>query len=242
MKKTINTILFLLGTFVYSQGVQISTYKFKAHERFEVAKTEYLKFPIINSGKKKIDLLINKDLKNRFTRNEYLNATTDIALRKFSSENIFFLNYEVAYNDNQLLSLKISAGSFGNYFYYWSEYYNYSIITGKLLILTDVVKITEEFKRKINNDRINQYSQHKEELKEMLNDANSGLENSTYQWALEYYESCEEHFNPETFLIYPNYLKIIDHCSLPNAIKTYDPIIKLEYYFKDIKELLKITI
>ena len=74
----------------------------------------------------------------------------------------------------------------------------------------------------------------------MLVDPESGLDKSTYEWAIENYEDCERKSNLESFAIYPDRLEIIEDCYLPNAIKNLTPIIELTYNLSEIEEHLKI--
>jgi hypothetical protein len=92
----------------------------------------------------------------------------------------------------------------------------------------------------VDKDRKEQYSEQKQLLKEMINDKDSGLDESTYEWALENYNDCEKNSDLESFAIYPDRLEIIEDCYLPNAIKNLTPIIELKYEFSEIGEELKI--
>ena len=85
-----------------------------------------------------------------------------------------------------------------------------------------------------------QYLQQKEDLKEMLLNKEGELEQSAYDWAMDNYTECEESFNLESFALYPDYLQIIERCSLPNAIKNLTPVIELKFKYLEIKKHLKI--
>lgn len=74
----------------------------------------------------------------------------------------------------------------------------------------------------------------------MINDKDSGLDDSTYEWTLENYENCEKNSSLESFAIYNDHLEIIEDCYLPNAIKSLTPIIELKYFFTEFGKELKI--
>jgi len=229
-----------IGTIAFGQSVQIDTFRLEKSERFKDIQSDKMNFPVIRSDKKEIDSLINIDLKNRFTSNEYPNEALDSTLTNWAGDQIVFLDFEVTYNQNGILSINVSAEGCGAYCTSWTDYFNYSTLNGKVLNISDVIDTTGEFKTRVKKDKEEQYAEQKRELKVMLNDPNSGLDESTYEWALGYYEECEKNSKLESFAIYPDQLEIIEDCYLPNAIKNLTPIIELKYKFSEIGEHLKI--
>ncbi len=229
-----------IGTIAFGQSVQIDTFRLEKSERFKDIQSDKMNFPLVRSGKKEIDVLINNDLKNRFTRNEYPNGTLDSTLIKWAGDQIVFLDFEVTYNQNGILSINVSVEWCGAYCTRWTDYFNYSTTNGKWINISDVIDTSGEFKVKVNKDKQTQYERQKVELKEMLDAPDSGLDESTYKWALENYEECEKNSNLESFAIYPDRLEIIEDCYLPNVIKNLTPIIELKYNFSEIGKYLKI--
>jgi hypothetical protein len=229
-----------IGTIAFGQEVQIDTLRLEKSERFKDIQSDKMNFPIIFTGNKEIDSLINTDLKNRFTDNEYPTDTLDSALIKWAGDQIVFLDFQVTYNRNGILSINISAEGCGAYCTSWTDYFNYSTSNGKWLNISDVIDNTIEFKTRVHKDKKEQYAEQKLQLKKMLNDQDSGLDESTYEWALENYEDCEKNSDSESFAIYQDRLEIIEDCYLPNAIKNLTPIIELKYKFSEIGEVLKI--
>ncbi len=228
------------GTIAFGQVVRVDTFRLPESEHFKNIQSDNMNFPVVRSGDKRIDSLINGDLKNRFTGNEYPNETLDSTLTKWAGDQIVFLDFQVTYNENGILSIKISAEGCGAYCSNWTDYFNYSTSNGKWLKISDVINNVAEFKTRVNKDKKEQYAEQRQELKEMLNDKDSGLDQSTYEWALENYENCEKNSDFESFAIYPDRLEIIEDCYLPNAIKNLTPIIELKYEFSEIGEELKI--
>ena len=199
-----------------------------------------LKFPVIKTGDQKVDELINKDLKNRFTDNEYPNLSTDSTLLKWADDIITSLDFDVTLNKNGLISLKIGAEGCGAYCTNWSKYFTYSTTTGKPLSINEVVDTAGRFKSMVVADKNKQYEKQRKTLKDMLTTKDSGLDEDTYQWALEQYNECAESFALQDFALYPNHLEIIAHCYLPNAIKNLAPVIELKYSYTNIRAYLKI--
>ncbi|WP_411768927.1 hypothetical protein [Winogradskyella sp. A3E31] len=240
MTKILTILLVFIGIGAFGQNVQIDTLNLKKSERFKELQSEKMNYPLIRTGNKEIDSFINFDLKNKFTSNEYPTESIDSTLIKWAGDQIIHLDFNVTYNQNGILSLNVSAEGCGAYCSYWTEYFNYSTVTGNSLDISEIIDISGEFKTSIFKDKETQFKKQKIELKEMLNDSEAELDQSTYEWALEYYENCENSFDLKSFSIYPDYIEINKSCHLPNAIKNLTPILTLKYKNAEIKEYLKI--
>lgn len=240
MMRIITIVFVLFGTIAFGQDVQIDTFRLKKSERFNDIQSEKMNFPIIRSGNTEIDSLINYDLKNRFTRNEYTTEKLDSTLLKWAGDQIIFLDFHVTYNQNGILSINVSAEGCGAYCSSWTDYFNYSTLNGEWLNISDVIENVEEFKSTVYKYIKEQYAEQKQLLKEMLNDPDLGFDETTFKWALEYYEECKKNYDLESFAIYNDRLEIIEDCYLPNAIKNLTPIIELNYIFSKFGEDLKI--
>ncbi len=240
MNKILTIILVFFGTIAFGQHVEIDTFQLRSNHSFTDLKADKMIFPIIQTGHEKIDSIINHDLKDKFTSKEYPNENLDSTLTKWAGDQVSYLDFEVSYNANGILSLNISTEGCGAYCTHWTKYFNYSIETGETLNISEIIDTTGAFRTKVYTDKETQYGQQKKELKELLNDPASGLDESTYEWALEYYQNCESSFDLETFAIYPDRLEIIERCNPPNAIKYLTPIITLKYIHAEYEEYLKI--
>lgn len=102
-----------------------------------------------------------------------------------------------------------------------------------------MIKHPIEFKKRVTEDENEQFTEQKEYLNEMLNETNSGLDKSTYDWAIESYINCQKNTDLESFSLFPNRIKIIEDCYLPNAIKNLKPNIVLKYNFSEIGEIFR---
>ena len=96
------------GIIAFGQVVQVDTFRLAESEHFKDIQSDKMNFPVVRSGDKRIDSLINRDLKNRFTRNEYRNETLDSTLTKWAGDQIVLLDFQVTYNQNEILSIKIN--------------------------------------------------------------------------------------------------------------------------------------
>ena len=240
MTRILTIILLLIGTVVIGQSIQVDTFRLEKSDRFKDIQSEKMNFPVIITGNKEIDSLINTDLKNRFTDNQYPMYGLDSTLIKWAADQIVFLDFQVTYNQNGILSVNISAEGCGAYCTGWTDYFNYSTLNGHWFDISDVIKSPIKFKDRVNKDKEEQFAEQKQYLREMLNETDSGLDKSTYDWAIESYKNCERKTDLESFSIFPDRLEIIEDCNLPNAIKNLKPSIELKYNFTEIGEVLKI--
>ncbi len=242
MTKRILTIIFLLtiGLNSFGQKISIDTLFLPKGEKFTQLQNDKLKFPLVKTGNLKIDRLINKDLKNRFTNNEFPNSPTDSTLIKWADDQIIYLDFEVTYLKNGLISLNVSAEGCGAYCTSWTDYFTYSVTTGKYVTINEIIDTTGKFKNLVISDKDKKYDEQRIELKKMLLDKESGLDDDSYEWALEHYGNCDNSFELNSFALFSDHLEIIEKCYLPNAIKNLTPIIELKYNYVDISEYLKI--
>lgn len=227
------------GLTSFGQKISVDTLFVPRIEKFSTVQNEKLKFPVIRTDNLQVDKTINTDLKNRFTDNEYPDLSTDSTLIKWA-DGIIYLDFQVTYKKNGLISLNISAEGCGSYCTSWTDYFTYNYLTGQYITIDQVIDTTGYFKDQVISDKNRQYEQQKKELAEMLLDKNAELDEETYNWALEEYENCEKEFTLKSFALYSDYLEIIEKCYLPYAIRNLTPIIELKYKYVDIKKYMKI--
>ncbi len=224
----------MFNSFAFTQSVKIDTLKLELENDmgFEVEK---MNFPIIKSNHPKIDSIINNDIKNRFTYNEYPTLPTQIALDKWSDGQLVYIEFGVTYNQNNILSINISSEGCGAYCSSRTEYYNYSTKTGDFLTIYDVMDTSTQIIDTISHDKNKQFQSQKNELNNLL--IKKELDRDTYDFAIENFEDCENSFNYETFYISEKGLTIIYDCYFPHVIQSLAPIIVLKYDFSVMKNL-----
>ncbi len=242
MKQYITILFLTFAGLSMAQKVTIEPFTFVVLNDEEETSSEDLNFPVVHTGKENIDALINTDMKNRFTSNEYSDEPLDSTLIKWAGEQIISLGYDVTYNSKGILSLNITAIGCGAYCSGWTAYYNYSTVNGKFLEISDVIELNEEFTSLVNQDKSRQYSVQKEELLKKRNDPTWALDQETYEFALEEYETCDGEMVFQSYLISPCGIELIDECHLPHVIESLAPEISLKYSKSTIKKFLKIKI
>jgi hypothetical protein len=235
-------LIFFISFSALGQKAQIDTFKIKSSNRYAEISEEELKFPLISSGIKVVDSLINYDLKNRFTSNEYPTEPLDSTLIKWAGDGLTYMDFNVTYNDNGLLSFQISAEGCGAYCTFWTEYFNYNTQNGRWLEITDVLDLSKGFYDQVLKDKSQEYLFQKEDLKRDLNDPNSGLDQETYDWILELYLACESNFSLDRFALFSDSIQVINKCWMPHALLPYSPQIELKYPWSEWANSLKVEL
>lgn len=239
MKGKLLLILFnISGLISNGQSVLVDTLKFSTVN--EIMQPLILSFPVVRADNEKISAKINQDLKNSFAGSEKDNPIADSIFIKQITENFTNLDFKVTFNKNGIISLNITAEGCGAYCTTWTEYFNYSTITGNSLEVNDLIDFSHGLKNEVIQNKTSQYEREREALERMRGDANSGLDEETYKWASEYYDGCESSFEVIDIALHDDYLEIIHECHLPRMIRALTPAIELKYKYHDIKEFLKI--
>jgi hypothetical protein len=208
-------------------------------DSFKSSATDPFRYPVINTGDKKVDSLINHDFKNRMTDNEFENESVEAAMQNWSKNGIGYLDYEVSFNENDLLSFQVTSEFFGSYLTRWTTYFNYDLSTGKPLQLDDVIKMSKPFTARLKKDKNEVFAKAKKELQTKNLDKNAKFDLRPERWALENYTACEQNEVFKDFILYDTHITIIQDCELPNAIKSMSVFVRLDYYYDEIANELK---
>ena len=243
MKKTLSLIFIFITTNVaFAQTNVVDTLIVSVSQKNRQDDKLVLKFPIIKTGNAKTDLLINNDLKKKYFDYEFPDLSTKEIIRNWTNDLLVDLNFEVTYLKNDIISFHIIAESCGAYCSNWTKYFTYNLKTGNQMFINDFFLLNEVFVMQIMSDKNHQFELQTTELKEIWLDKNSGIDKSTYDWALNQYEGCKNDFEINSFVLFPDHLEIILDCSLPNAIKNLTPIIEMKYNYKEIEKFMKMKL
>lgn len=240
MKNFYYILIFFLCLKSYGQEVFIDTLKINLSERFaELQPENSNNFPLINTGNKEIDSLINYDTKNRLTQFESEDEKILSSINKWAESGLIFLDFEITYLKNDIISYKINLEGCGAYCTTRTDYFNYSIKTGKFLEINSILEI-EKLREKIIKEKDEQYESQKKKLKDLLKDEEANLDQDTFEFVLNRYNECQESFQIDRFALHKDYIQIIEECSLPHVISPLIPVIELKFYYDDIREYLKL--
>lgn len=240
MKKSFTILTLLLAGIAFGQQVSVDTFQFKKSEKIKDIGGSKMNYPLVRLADKEIAAAINTDIQKRFTRNGYLEASLDSMLIKWADDLIVFLDFEVTYQQNDILSLNISGESCGAYCTRWTDYFNYSTKSGTWLPISKVIKAKGAFRTLALEDKALQYEHQKEKLKSYSKDPERGLSQEDYEVVLTYYDTCANEVDLSQYALYPERIQIIEDCGLPHVMQALAPTITLSYAFADIRNYLKI--
>ena len=88
-------LLLLVSQGAFAQDVRVDTFTFRNSSGVSTVQEAVLKFPVIKTGDQTVDSLINNDLKNRFTDDEYPDLPADSTLIKWAGDQIVSLEFAV---------------------------------------------------------------------------------------------------------------------------------------------------
>lgn len=234
------TLLFIFfGLIAFGQGVQVDTLVVFTKKKEFHSQGYKLCFPNIKTNNSDVDYLINQDLRSRFIGERFNDPSFDSVITEWADESVVYLDFTVTYNKNGLISFNISVESCGAYCTDWTEYFTYSVKTGKYVTIDELI-INDEFKNQIVSDKNKQYKEQKDTLYNMSLDEESEMDEETYRWALENYESCETSFQINDFALCNDYFEIIHVCYLPRIIRNLSPLISLKYNYSEISSYLNL--
>lgn len=144
-----------------------------------------IKYPLIKTGESLVDAIINDHLKIKYMGYEFKDIPVEKALNHMINNGLTTIDYEVSYNNNDIISIQIHSESCAAYCTTWTEYLNYNTKTGALLQIDDIINPRSNFKFLIEQQMKNQYGQLKKVLKNRLESEEDGLDTEIYEYAIE---------------------------------------------------------
>ncbi len=228
--------LFLIAQPGKAQEVEVTSIHPKGHYP-EEKNIRPMNFPQVSLEDSVVAQRINEQLVQNFLDLDSTFANTQQALNEWY-ENKDFLDYEITYNQQGLFSIILSAEGCGCYCSSWSEPYVFSTGTGEQVELHQIMD-TNEFYPHLNDLVDRRYTFARMTLKLYLTDTLVGMDSSDYNWVLRSYESCEEYFNTDRFILYPDRLEVYAPCDMPHAIRSYGPLVDLSFGSYELSPYLK---
>lgn len=242
MKNNLTILFLFFGCLAFGQKVQVEAFNFKLSDPYMEEQADDLYFPVIHTGNENIDVTINNNLRNRIMGDEYSSYPLDSALNKWGGNELVSIGFIVTYNEKGILSFNISTLICGANCSGTTDYFNYSTVSGKLLEVSDVINLTEEFKALVKKDKVIQYAQEKIKLTKELNSEDADIDQEGYEIIVSSFEACGMDEKFKSFSISKDALTIYHTCNLPYEYMSYTPEISLEYPKSVIKKFLKIKI
>lgn len=243
INKFLLTILVVLisveSDFCFGQYVEIDTFKLKGNSKTLLMPWEQMNFPVIRTKNSQKNAAINNDIFFRFTNRKRKNKSLKVDLENWIEDIISYFYFETTLNKSGLLSFNMSAEGCGAHCSNWTDYFNYDTQTGEWLNISKIIDTTGSFRNRVYRDVALAFRHEKKILKQGLNDPVYPIDKTSYEWALEYYNSCEKAFSLKEFSLQSDRICIIVPCDLPYAIRCYEPYISLNYNFTEIDSFLQ---
>jgi hypothetical protein len=233
------TLIFIFLTFCSFGQAVVDTVKIPFNARTGNRPDGDLFFPLVRTGDKNIDGLINNDIQVNFSQNEYQHETMDSTLLDMVEDGLVYFDFRVTYNKNKILSLQISAEGCGAYCTGWTQYFNYSLATGRPLNINAIVDTSGAFGTMVLQQKAIQFTEQRSILEEISEEE---LDMETYEVTREYYQECESNFNFQNFVLYADALEVICDCFLPHVIQSLAPSIELKFPYSTLTPYLKVKL
>ena len=227
------TVILLVSLSSHGQNVTFREIKLTPNSRYYKTKEKTIIYPIVVTNNKKVESLINSQIKNEvFTpddENQSIHKTLDENIKEYGLSN---LSYEVTYKGNGLLSFNIFSEGCGAYCSPRRTYFNFDLKTGKELSIADLIveNKLDSFYKIVFADKVKYLREYKEEELNMFKQGE--VDSTTYDWALEQVDSnCIKDVRLEDFSFSSSNLEINDTCEFPHAIRSQQPTYELKYTY-----------
>ena len=236
MKKILYA-LFFIATLCPAQEANIETINFKLSDKINPAANTDCSYPKIITGNKEIDSVINQQLFHAITREELQASNYKESLNDWAKDGVVNLGYTVNYNNNGIISLNIDVESCGAYCEDHRDYYTFSLSTGKMLTIDDLINIAP-LKDEIYKEKEQQYIKQRKTLKER-SAKDPELDEKMYKTISDKYDECENSFEIKEFALYEDHIEIMQNCYFNYAWRALMPYISIKLELSEIKQHLK---
>jgi len=225
-----------------SQPVHFNEIKLKPIPKYYNTQETTIVYPVVITDNRSISQLINNSIKRQLLDVEGADKmSTREALIKATQSGLTDLTYDITYNRNGILSLKIHDMFEAAYPSSSHQYLNFDTRTGRCIRIKDILRdnMLIHFKTRVRSDKLDSLKRYKDtELKGLL--LEKELDSAEYQSALQLIEGvCIDSVDINNFSIYDTGIEIIDQCDFPHFIKGIEPIYQPKYSYPFMAAYLK---
>lgn len=231
--------LILFSSTAFAQQVSISEIKLRPKPKFYNTREKTITYPVISTGNRRADALINAQIKEECLSPETENQSLTDALKNKLNEGLTILSWEVTLKSKGILSINIFMEVCTAHLNSWTTYFNFDLKTGKSIRISDLVTAgkTDSLKAIVLRDKLKGIAASKTEILDNLH--NGDIDSSTYHWALEQIDdNCTKEASLDQFSLSASSITISDPCELSYAIRALQPGYELKYTFKSIAAFL----
>ena len=226
-------VILLVSISSYGQNITFWEIKLRPNPAYYKTTEKTIIYPVVVTNNKKIDSLINSQIKNEvFSPDDEKQSINKTLAENINDYGLINLSYEVTYKGSGLLSFSIFSEGCGAYCSSGETYFNFDLKTGKKLSITDLIieNKLDSFRKIVFANKVRSLREYKEEELNILKQGD--IDSSTYDWALEQVDSnCINDVNLEDFLFSSFNLEIKDICEFPHAIRSEQPTYELKYTY-----------
>lgn len=204
----------------------------------EVSKKDSADFvyPIIVAGNKEVSDRINRSIQQMFFETDTL--TIMRALTEEIKQRLVYLNYDVALNTSELLSLRITAEGCGNYCSSYDTYFNFDVKTGKVLAISDVITDTAAFGKVVFADKVKALETYKKEQDSLFRLKEISAED--FEFCIEYASECMGQVSLDKFILTKDDIQIFDECNFIHAMRGMQPVYTLIYSYRTFPKYIRL--
>jgi hypothetical protein len=234
------TLLLLSQTSTYGQTAKFREIMLKPNSKYYNTTDKTIIYPIIVTTNKRVDSLINSQIKNDvFETDDEKGSINKILDEHINDYGLINLSYEITYNSYGLLSLSIFSEGCGAYCSSSETYFNFDTKTGQKITISDLL-VTEKldsFRNIVFADKVKALTQYKIEESNL---SNLNIDSTTVNWALEQVdENCINSVKIDDFSLSSFNIEINDICEFPHAIRSQEPSYELKYSYSFISHFLR---
>lgn len=230
--------LLILSNTIFSQLVRVDTLIYKSQLPYLDSNIFNIKYPYFILEDSILTTQLNRNIQHDYFRDTDMTSTLDEVLKDW--DGLLYLEFEITYQDNNYLSFIISGEGCGAYCTSWRRTFVYSLKTGKRVSIQSILNLDGDLADKIKSDYEIQYAKNVLELNERRLDPDEEIDEVTYNWIIENYESCKTNFEIKDYSLYPDKIQLFTDCGMPHILLPFTPIYDLSYPFQDLKKYLKI--
>src|SRR5436305_6732672 len=224
MKYCILFIQLLISLSLYSQNASFKEIRMRPYPKYYNPPKPYITiiYPLVQLKDQIAQRRINQFIYGKILE-EGESAYKELLHRK--SLGLTDLDYEVSYNQNNILSISIYIQeSGGAHLVDNTTYFNFDLSTGESIGIDDLLdpQKRELFEKKVGLDKRDSLLEYKIIETALL--SKYPADSLRYEWAIETLDSeCLNKVNIEQFRLFKDHLEIIDECVFLNIIRSETP-------------------
>jgi hypothetical protein len=237
--KKLTVIFILLSTVALGQKVKIKEIKRDSTKWNNAAPYPVVIFPDIKAHSDEAGKKINALLIASFADTDSWNNDIEAAIDSSVNDNLYSLGYEVTYNNNNILSIRLNIICCNAYCSGWSAYYNFNITTGNPITMDDILSGDKKpaFVNKVLTEKNKYLTDYMSGMEDSLK--KGAIDSGAYQWVSEIVNGgCLNNVTLDQFSISATGIEIDENCYLPHAIQIYQPDYDINYSYASISEFL----